>query len=1484
MGLKKLYLLVIFFLSFVSISLAQRGKDGAGTVILNQYSKITQNAVAGNTSVMVESTMGLGSGDLVMIIQMQGATIKTGVNDVTWGEIQNYGNSGNYEFREVLSVSGTTLNLTCGLKHSYDFQASATGNGKTITSYAGTQVIKVPRYSTLNITGTVTPAQAWNGATGGVVVAEVLGDATINGSINATGAGFRGGMVDNSTSYSNVYNYGESNPSLGASKGESIAGSGNYAIGANLPPDYLYYAYGEYGMGAPANGGGGGSNHNGGGGGGANAGNVNNWIDGAGVPNTLYNPAWTLEAPKINGISRSGGGKGGYSYGLALLDPLSVPPGDPAWQGDKRRIAGGKGGRPLTIDPENKIFLGGGGGSGDSNDNCGSAGGSGGGLVYILSYGNISGSGSINANGNDGVPMPTIAQGCGSGNDAAPGAGGGGTIILNAVGSVSNALKINTNGGKGTNQDVEARKNGAQPGEAEGPGGGGGGGYIAISSGSPGMNMNGGLNGITDNSVFVKFPPNGATSGGVGASGNVKNFTYEATGTTICAGSKVTLNAIVRGNPPAGYTVNWYTSYSASTPVFVGNPFVTPALNTTTVYWVEICNGGTYRDSALITVNTCGLKLKIASNPSVICIGESTALTATVTSGTPPFSYAWSNGLPGVAGPIKVSPIADTKYVLKVTDSQGLRGTDSVTISVNKLPDFTINPSNVSCYGVCDGKARIVMKSNTPIIKYKWDAGANNQADSVATNLCSGTYSVIVTDSKICSNTGSVQISQPQILKLTAVTTNGSCQKCNGLASINATGGTGTYIYSWDANANSQIGATAVNLCAGNFKGTVKDANNCLVDTTVAIGNTTNPILSITHKDVTCNGAADGSIAVTASMGSLPYSFAWSNGSSIQNPSNLKGGKYKVILTDKFNCMASDSTVVLEPTVLVTTVSSYKLKCKGDSNGQLTATVSGGTFPYSFLWDDAQNTATALGLKAGTYVVNIKDTKGCMVKDSGKVTEVSSLSASVSNFNLLCHGDANGVLTATVNGGTPSYTYLWNNGKTNASISSLSAGLYSVTVADANKCKLVLNGIVSEPSKIKIAASVVDASCEKTNGSIALSGSGGSPPFQYGLSGTFGGSAQFINLSASNYTVSVVDKNKCQADSNLKINNSFLPILSIDSLKNVTCGGQYGCNGSVKLKTSKGTAPFTYKWSSQNNSNTSSASNLCAGNYTVTVSDKLLCTTSLNIPILMDTKPQLSVNVSDDLCGYGNGTAAVTVKNAFGKYKFSWSNGKDSSAIHTLKAGAYSVKVKDGKGCVDSTSFTINLKKGIVADFSYDPKVSDIDQPEKSFHDLSSQTKPIFWLWSFGDTTFSNIPDPSHFYNNMGIYNVKLLVKDQNNCVDSIVKPIEIKDIFSFYISNAFSPNHDGINEIYQPKGHYIDPNSYEFRIFDRWGTLVFYTNKLFEGWDGRYGNVLDGWNGRLDGKPDTEISQNDVYVYLINLREKGGKPHKYSGTVTLVK
>jgi len=469
--------------------------------VVNRYATLAVNAQAGSARILVTYPGGeyglradlLSAGDLIMIVQMAGASIST-TNTADYGRISDIGGAGRYELVTISRADGglITLNPPCGgLLNDYNVSGRV-------------QIVKVPRYNTLTVnTGASLTAPPWNGSFGGILAVDVAGNAVINGDVNLTGRGFRGGLAPLTGQPIDRSEYVTNTPDYGAEKGEGI-------VGYQQAYDLLG---GRYGRGAAANAGGGGTAHNAGGGGGANGDNGAGWT-GQGVMDgtTIGAKAWEKDPGYVANGNRlttsAGGGRGGYTYAFKNANAIDSGPGDTAWMGDNRRAVGGLGGRPLEQDPSRRLFMGGGGGGGHQNDLSGGVGGNAGGMIFLIA-GSVSGAGQLVANGNPGENTRNQNR------DGAGGGGAGGTIVVYA--NSLSGIKAQARGGKGGDQLAPIAPN---PEESQGPGGGGGGGYVAFKGGVITVDVSGGIGGQTGSPSLDEFPANGATGG---ASGKVLN-------------------------------------------------------------------------------------------------------------------------------------------------------------------------------------------------------------------------------------------------------------------------------------------------------------------------------------------------------------------------------------------------------------------------------------------------------------------------------------------------------------------------------------------------------------------------------------------------------------------------------------------------------------------------------------------------------------------------------------------------------------------------------------------------------------------------------------------------------------------------------------------------------------------------------------------------------------------------------------------------
>ncbi len=1007
------FLFSILFFSVLFTGYSQRGKDGSVTItatntIVNLYTPLTANASIGNQTLTVLSSASYNVGDLVFIIQMQGALVNAGKDtlypdvfssiptNTTFGAVTSYNNSGNNEYAQIYAVpNATTIVIDCGLKYNYNYLSKV-------------QVIKVPRYFTLAISGVGSiTCPAWNGSVGGVAVVETQNNCTLSSlpSFSVTGKGFRGGGFENATNYGGN-KFGSLKPSEGAYKGESIAGD---------TTRYKVYAA-VFGRGAIANGGGGACVHNGGGGGGSNGGNILTY-DGYGNPISGYVSAWNIESAGFSSHTSSGGGRGGYTFSNANANVTTTAPGSTTWGADGRRNVGGFGGRPLDYST-GKLFLGGGGGSGDGNESQLGPGGNGGGLVYVICYGNLSGAGTIVADGGKGS---NTILGCGT-NDGAGGGGGGGTVILNVNGSIAltATTAISAIGGDGGNVNFNCILANST---AYGPGASGGGGYLSVSGVMPTNNINGGLNGIVvgnTSNIAANFPPNGATKGGVGSTGSILNYSLTTSANqTLCTNQSFTLTAT---STLPGNTIIWYNSIVGGISIATGTAYVSsgyPSAGTYTLY-AGVCPG-TYRQPIIITVNA-GLILSI--NSPTICAGQTTTLIASGAT-----TYTWNTG-PTTAS-ITVSPLATTIYTL--SGLSGLcAGTKTTQVTVNFVPTVTV--TNLT---ICSGNSVTLTAGGAST--YSWSTGALTNTILISPSSTTS-YSVIGTLS-LCSNTAisTVSVVATPTISLASQTI------CAGQTATFT--GVGATSYTWLPGSSTGTTFTIAPITTTVI--TIKGANGtCTAQATASLTIGSGITIAVNSPTI-CSGQT----ATLTASGATTYS--WSSGSTSGtitiNPTTTT--IYTITGSSGICLGATTATVTVKPIPIIAFVSPTICSCSQPTlnlSGVTSVTVS--PVPLSIIG----GTTIVCGSICSNTNYTVTGSNGSCLTTSIIPVIVTPTPTLTVNSPTLCLGQTT---TLTVSGAS---TYLWSNGATtsNISLTPLTNTNYTVTGINGICSSTVISSII----------------------------------------------------------------------------------------------------------------------------------------------------------------------------------------------------------------------------------------------------------------------------------------------------------------------------------------------------------------------------------------------------------------------------------------
>lgn len=446
--------------------------------------------------------------------------------------------------------------------------------------------------------------------------------------------------------------------------------------------------------------------------------------------------------------------------------------------------------------------------------------------------------------------------------------------------------------------------------------------------------------------------------------------------------------------------------------------------------------------------------------------------------------------------------------------------------------------------------------------------------------------------------------------------------------------------------------------------------------------------VTITGTDVSCYGDNDGSATAAGSGGTAPYSYLWSNGNTSASISNLTAGTYSVTVTDSNQASAVGSVAIDQPDQLGVQAYGDSQICGVAPDGKATAVPFGGTPPYTYLWSNGGTTAQITGLTAGTYTVTVTDANDCTASASAVVYYWNEgIWLMDSTADVSCFGLNDGFAHISAMTGTPPYTYIWTTGDTTADVFNLPPGDYTVTVTDVNGCSNFWSVTISQPTELLCEVTSVPGVCG-LSGTATVNPSGGTPP--YSILWSTGATGLTITAPPGDYSVTVTDANDCSCSSDVTIGST-----SDSLIVSATATSSAGCTigGSATASAIGGSGNYAFSW--DNGQASATATNLTAGNHTVTVTDIATgCpgTATVNIP----SAPQLTATATLEMnatCLIG-GSATASATGGTPPYMFNWDNGQTTATATNLNAGPHSVTITDSKGCIASASVTIGQNQG----------------------------------------------------------------------------------------------------------------------------------------------------------------------------------------------
>ncbi len=760
--------------------------------------------------------------------------------------------------------------------------------------------------------------------------------------------------------------------------------------------------------------------------------------------------------------------------------------------------------------------------------------------------------------------------------------------------------------------------------------------------------------------------------------------------------------------------------------------------------------------------------------------GSNGSATVNVTGGTPAYSATWT---PGGANTFTIGGLSYGIYSVIIKDANGCDISGSTVINEPRCLAFTAsaNSTNVLCYGDNSGVATVTVSGGVPAYTYTWNS-TPQQTSQTATGLPAGVYSVLIKDSNTpaCFQTANVVISEPtQLLNVMThsdVTTAGGN---NGAAQANPFNGTAPYTYTWSTSANT---ALISNLVAGSYTVNIKDNNGCLKADSVRIQQPpcNGLTLNVLANNILCFGGNNGSAIAVVGGATGSYTVEWSNGTFGPTTSSLSAGNYSVTVTTA-QCSESMNFSITQPSQLSVGLLPTNVSCAGFGNGSINLTISGGTFPYNYVWDSGSTSEDLTNLPPGTYSVQITDANGCTSIASAVITEPPTLTVtSITSSSVSCVNGTNGSAAISISGGVAPYTYTWSTGATTSSITNLAGGGYTVSVRDANNClatpSVVVIGIQT-PDSVKVGTFSVSCSVPGTGLTQVYTtptGGVGSYSVSYNSGPYIAAGTPTLLANGTTYTITAKDLNGCISPRSQTL--SILNEVKIDSVRfarcyavgstttNVTAFPSGGASGTYSVSFNNGTsylAGGTY------------STNLAVGTtYTVIVKDSRGCvsaSTIITLPTILNGTATVTSNYNGQNVSCFNstdGTALASATGGTGSYTYTWSTTPTQTlaAANNLGASTYSVTIRDGNACSITRTVTLTQPVAVTATAV---ATSNFNGQNVSCNGSSNGTASVSVAGGTSPFTYAWNTIPSQttaIANGLSAGTYSVVVKDVNNC------------------------------------------------------------------------------------------------------------------------
>lgn len=758
--------------------------------------------------------------------------------------------------------------------------------------------------------------------------------------------------------------------------------------------------------------------------------------------------------------------------------------------------------------------------------------------------------------------------------------------------------------------------------------------------------------------------------------------TVNASGTTLTCAAPT--GAISVSTTSAGASYAWTGPNFTSN---LQNPTVLAA-GTYTVTVTIAGSGCTASATVQVVGNFTEPNLSVSTTAATCILPVSTATASSTTPGTT-FQWTWAMG---TSQQPTVQLGTGTYTVVATNPANGCTATaTAVATSNTAAPVITISQGSLNCNTT---QVTITATTNVNNPTYAWSgpgiiSGSNSSAVTVNQ---AGPYVVTVTNTvNGCTSSETRNVTLDVTPPVASIATPGTLN-CNTLAvTLNGAGSSqsATMVYQWTgpgvvSGANTLF--PVVNAPGTYTLLVTNTANGCTATATATVVNAPAVSVLTSNTSVACFGGSSGTATAVGTGGNGVFSYTWSNNATGPSIGNLAAGTYFVTASDGNGCTATTAAVITQPVAALTpNATATNVSSQGVNNGTATANPTGGTNPYSYLWSNTATTSTIDNLAPGAYTVTVVDNNGCSAVQTVTVNSFNcNFSATLTAVNGSCNGSNDGSITVTPQNVVTPILYLWSNQATTQTVNNLAPGVYTVTVADATNCPVILSATISEPTALLVNVSITPETGNGTNDATATANvNGGTAPYNY-LWSTSETTQTITGLTSGAYTVTVTDSKNCTFVQTGTVNAFNCNGSSALSITDVQCFGS--ANGSVTATYIGGTAPIVYNWS--NGATTQTISNVSVGTYFLTMTDAAGCVlfdtamVAAPAPLVAEITAVNNVSCPNEQ----NGSVVIGVTGGgSAPYSFTYPGANEP----LLAVGVYTVTVTNPNGCTTTVDFSI---------------------------------------------------------------------------------------------------------------------------------------------------------------------------------------------------